>query len=257
MRRASLILCASALLTPSAKAFFFGWISESSVVNTPEGPVSVLDLYALFSDKDELLVGIREATITSSNAVFLHDDSAGGSWRPQATSGSAALDSHVLLGGWPGPGNSTIFPTGPSPDQADFPNGISWQDGDEVPFQGIPQPLPFINLYGVKVGRFVTSAIPEDPCSPVAKSFVLSCIVVYQPFLGGPVLEISLPHPAVFAPPILAGDVDANGNVDGNDLGLLLGSWGPCASCPADLNADGVVDSADLGLLLANWNTCE
>jgi len=256
MLRTSLILSASALLASPAEAFFFGWISESSVVNTPTGPVSVLDLYALFSDEDELLVGIREATITSSSAVFLHDDSDGGSWRPQATSGFAALDSYVLLGGWAGPGNSTVFPSGPTPDQADFPNGLSWQDGDEVPFQGIPQPLPFINVYGVKIGRFVTSALPEDPCAPAAKSFLLSCIVVYQPFIGGPVLEVSLPHPAVFAPPILPGDVDANGAVDGNDLGALLGSWGPCASCPADLNANGVVDSADLGVLLANWDAC-
>jgi len=49
-------------------------------------------------------------------------------------------------------------------------------------------------------------------------------------------------------------DLNADGVVDGADLGLLLGAWGACAaSCEADLNADGVVDGADLGLLLGAW----
>jgi hypothetical protein len=51
----------------------------------------------------------------------------------------------------------------------------------------------------------------------------------------------------------LAGDVDGDAEVDGEDLGLLLSAWGPCAGCPADLNGDGVVDGADLGILLASW----
>ena len=50
------------------------------------------------------------------------------------------------------------------------------------------------------------------------------------------------------------GDLDGDGVVDGADLGLLLGSWGPCPGCPADLNGDGVVDGADLGLLLGSWS---
>jgi hypothetical protein len=49
------------------------------------------------------------------------------------------------------------------------------------------------------------------------------------------------------------GDVDGDGDVDGADLGMLLGAWGACAACPADLNGDGVVDGADLGVLMANW----
>jgi hypothetical protein len=50
------------------------------------------------------------------------------------------------------------------------------------------------------------------------------------------------------------GDLNGDGVVDGADLGLLLGAWGPCPSgCLADLNGDGTVDGADLGLLLGNW----
>jgi len=50
------------------------------------------------------------------------------------------------------------------------------------------------------------------------------------------------------------GDLNGDGRVDGADLGMLLGSWGPCApGCPADLNGDGVVDGNDLGTLLGVW----
>ncbi|MFO0874276.1 MAG: M12 family metallo-peptidase [Phycisphaerales bacterium] len=49
------------------------------------------------------------------------------------------------------------------------------------------------------------------------------------------------------------GDLNHDGHVDGADLGLLLGAWGPCAACEADLDHDGDVDGADLGLLLGAW----
>ncbi len=48
-----------------------------------------------------------------------------------------------------------------------------------------------------------------------------------------------------------APDINADGQVDGADLGLLLANWG--GSGTGDLNGDGIVDGADLGLLLADW----
>lgn len=50
-------------------------------------------------------------------------------------------------------------------------------------------------------------------------------------------------------------DLDSSNTVDGTDLGLLLGSWGP-GSAAADLNGDGAVDGTDLGLLLGAWGAC-
>jgi hypothetical protein len=48
------------------------------------------------------------------------------------------------------------------------------------------------------------------------------------------------------------------GFVNGEDLGLLLGTWGPCSGvCKADLNGDGQVDGADLGILLGAWGVCD
>ena len=51
-------------------------------------------------------------------------------------------------------------------------------------------------------------------------------------------------------------DLNCDGQVDGADLGLLLGSWGPCPGCPADINGDGIVSGADLGLMLGAWGPC-
>lgn len=52
-------------------------------------------------------------------------------------------------------------------------------------------------------------------------------------------------------------DLDANGEVDGDDLALLLGAWGPCVQdhidCMGDINGDHVVNGIDLALLLGSW----
>jgi hypothetical protein len=54
------------------------------------------------------------------------------------------------------------------------------------------------------------------------------------------------------AAPVL-GDLDGDGSVNGADLAILLGSWGPCKGCSADFNGDNVVDGADLAVLLGAW----
>lgn len=52
----------------------------------------------------------------------------------------------------------------------------------------------------------------------------------------------------------LPGDTDGDAVVTFNDLGYLLGSWGPVPpGHPADANHDGMVDGYDLGILLSNW----
>lgn len=53
-------------------------------------------------------------------------------------------------------------------------------------------------------------------------------------------------------------DFNGNGAVDGGDLSVLLGYWGPCldVDCAADLNFDGVINGIDLSILLGKWGTC-
>lgn len=48
------------------------------------------------------------------------------------------------------------------------------------------------------------------------------------------------------------GDLDCDGNVDAEDLAVLLGAWGS-SDCAADINDDGVVNAIDLGILLGSW----
>jgi hypothetical protein len=50
-----------------------------------------------------------------------------------------------------------------------------------------------------------------------------------------------------------SGDLNGDGIIDGEDIGILLSQWGPCpvkGSCDADFNDDGFVNGADLGFLL-------
>ena len=54
------------------------------------------------------------------------------------------------------------------------------------------------------------------------------------------------------------GDLNGDGSVGGQDLGVLLGFWGTTASTfpRADINRDGLVTGADLGVLLSQWGPC-
>jgi formylglycine-generating enzyme required for sulfatase activity len=52
------------------------------------------------------------------------------------------------------------------------------------------------------------------------------------------------------------GDLNHNGSVDSEDLGILLTAYGPCPGCEEDLYADGNVNSADLGVLLIQSGVC-
>jgi len=50
-------------------------------------------------------------------------------------------------------------------------------------------------------------------------------------------------------------DLNADGQIDGTDLGTLLSLWGLPVPL-ADISGDGVVDGVDLGLLLSRWGPC-
>lgn len=52
-------------------------------------------------------------------------------------------------------------------------------------------------------------------------------------------------------------DLDADGQVGGSDLGILIGHWGDAGvDAQSDLTGDGLVDGADLGLLIGGWGAC-
>jgi len=52
-------------------------------------------------------------------------------------------------------------------------------------------------------------------------------------------------------------DFDANGEIDGADLAILLSHWGQSVfSLRVDLDDSGVVDGGDIGALLLQWGHC-
>lgn len=72
--------------------------------------------------------------------------------------------------------------------------------------------------------------------------------------VGPPVVDMGAYETQAPPPPACPADVNADGTVDGADLGLLVGNWG--GSGAGDIDASGTVDGADLGLLLSAWGAC-
>lgn len=52
------------------------------------------------------------------------------------------------------------------------------------------------------------------------------------------------------------GDLNGDGEVNGDDLGSMLGDWGSCPGCATDFNCDNTVDGDDLGTLHGAWGCC-
>jgi hypothetical protein len=51
------------------------------------------------------------------------------------------------------------------------------------------------------------------------------------------------------------GDLNADRTIGGEDLGIMLASWGS-EDMAGDLNVDRIIDGADLGILLSRWGAC-
>ncbi|MBX3355299.1 MAG: hypothetical protein KF724_06340 [Phycisphaeraceae bacterium] len=86
---------------------------------------------------------------------------------------------------------------------------------------------------GDRTGSFATTSVPTLP---------LTLFIDPQIGASGVLLKVRA-----------IGDINDDGVVDGADLAILLGSWGPCPGCPGDLNGDGVVDGIDIAILLGAW----
>lgn len=60
----------------------------------------------------------------------------------------------------------------------------------------------------------------------------------------------------IVIPPPCPGDINDDELINGKDLVVVLGGWGPCNGCTADINDDGNVDGQDLALVLGGWGPC-
>ena len=58
-----------------------------------------------------------------------------------------------------------------------------------------------------------------------------------------------------FDPEAIPGDLDGDGDVDVNDILLLLADFGCTGTCQGDVDGNGVVDVSDILILLASWTS--
>ncbi|MFO0874673.1 MAG: LamG domain-containing protein [Phycisphaerales bacterium] len=82
---------------------------------------------------------------------------------------------------------------------------------------------------------------------------LLDDVQIYDTALSCRQVQAMFDNPGEVAPDVF--DLNHDGVVNGADLGIFLGAWGPCgASCPADFDCDGSVGGSDLGQLLGAWS---
>ncbi len=101
------------------------------------------------------------------------------------------------------------------------------------------------NSTGVATGALPTTTRMALPPSIAPGTYSLS--VVANGIASDPV-------PFVVTASACASDLNADGQVDGADLAVLLGQWG--ASGPGDVDASGAVDGSDLAQMLGAWGAC-
>lgn len=131
---------------------------------------------------------------------------------------------------------------------------------------------PFLSIGGLAPGKALAGTVVVAPGASEQVSFDANL----QQDSGARVMDIvcyvrpagGYPHPLLPAASISArkageshgipGDVNGDGKVDQQDLGIVLASYGLCLGQPgfipaADIDMNGCVEQADLGILLANW----
>ena len=129
-----------------------------------------------------------------------------------------------------------------------------------VSVDNISDPLARLEFIGCTVTGNVANVaqggigiLGTGPSSTVSLSSTVVCTNVPRPNISGPWQDLGGNTVCV-----CLADLNSDDVVNGEDLGILLGSWGPCGAsdCIADLNDDTVVDGADLGILLGRWGAC-
>jgi len=126
----------------------------------------------------------------------------------------------------------------------------SWYNNNFFNGQGDPLPGPDPDVFRVLIAQFAIS--PGENVSGSAELF-------WHEHTGYPQTQSTMGDFSCLPPlpPCPAADFDGSGDVGAADLAQLLGSWGPCAGCPADFDNDGDVDAADLAQLLGSWGPCQ
>ena len=114
----------------------------------------------------------------------------------------------------------------------------------------------FSSPYAAGVAALILSANPSLSASEVETIMQTTCrdmsTIGYDTLTGWGMLNAE-EAVRVALPPSCPLDFNGDRNIDGGDLGILLGSWGTSEN---DINGDGTTDGIDLGIFLANWGPC-
>jgi subtilisin family serine protease len=114
----------------------------------------------------------------------------------------------------------------------------------------------FSSPYAAGIAALILSVNPSLSAAQVESIMQSSCkdmgTAGYDTLTGWGMLNAEA---AVRAALPVSCPADFNGDriVNGDDLGMLLGSWG---TPQYDINDDGTTDGIDLGIFLANWGPC-
>ncbi|MFO0829616.1 MAG: LamG-like jellyroll fold domain-containing protein [Phycisphaerales bacterium] len=128
------------------------------------------------------------------------------------------------------------------------------ESGNEVvSLNGLPPGTRYIGNLSVQPGQTVPLTFEAAFIAP--DSFRWYDVIleidpdgdgIYQPISSIGIHQVEAPS--------CTGDLNGDGVVNAQDLGILLGAWG--TGGVGDINGDGVVDAQDLGILLGAWGNC-
>lgn len=239
-----------------------GGLPEPQIINSLPGPNFPIDVEVANLNQDGfsdvLVAGVADSTMSSDPTI--------------------ALYSGISIGGFDSPG-SILLPQRPldlavgafdSDTKSDFIVALgtanaSGEQGDfarlyqnVVGTPGTPPAFEFSsgdNLFagaGVRrLRRANLNNVGADDVAVMGETIgggLYALTQVNAPFGGSRLLQVTA------LPPQCGADITGDRTVDGNDLALLLGSWGQNGI--ADLDGNDSVDGGDLTIMLSAWGIC-
>ena len=174
--------------------------------------------------------------------------------------------------GMPGEENLLLFNNGNDDNSSDLiefvppllPDGTYAID-DTLPFEPVPGDYAFFyespdfhgdhlcGVYRLPNGN----TIATDGPSREIREVDADGNIVWQHFTSERLMRAVKYDDSILDPPNdCAGDADNNGEVNVDDILMVIASWGPCANCDGDVDGDGEIGVDDVLLIISSWGPC-